>query len=146
MKISTRRWVKALTWSILCMLGGCFMFEEPGPLSPCDDGVMDEEAAKYLEGVICVGDEVICPDGRTPCPYFGEVDGIEQVIAGCVRECIECPPGTGTCFNRDDETKKLRYFCVNQMSECIGDWLYETTYHTWDDCPTAAKECMKGKD
>lgn len=144
--MNTRRWVKASSWIILCLLGGCNIFEEPRLPSSCDDGVMDEGAKELLEGAICVGDEAICPDNRIPCPYIGEVDGREQVIYGCLRECIECPPGTGICFNRDDETEKLRYFCANQMSECVGDWIYDTTYHTWDDCPTAAKECMKGKD
>lgn len=146
MKIDTRRWVKPLTWIILCMVGGCNIFEEPGPPSSCDDGVMDEEGKAYLEGAICVGDEAVCPDGRALCPYFGEIDGWEQVIYGCLGECIKCPSGTGICYNRDNETEKLKYFCVNHMSECFGDFIYDTRYTTWEDCPTAAKECMKGKD
>lgn len=112
-----------------------------GRLTDCTPG---EPLHPYYEGAICDDGNVVCPDGRTPCEYLSVIDGKDVFVAGCLKECIECPVGNGICYFDNPDTGRLDYVCVRNESECFGSRGYWDFPHALDACPNASRACVKG--
>lgn len=138
-------WRHGLTAGLLPILalvlpGGCGdLF---GPLEDCTPG---EELPPVNEGAICVDGKVVCPDGRRPCAYFAVIDGKNTPVHGCLRECIECPVGSGICYYKHPDTGEMSWVCTKNEKDCFNTWAYVDLFHTQTDCPTASKDCVAGR-
>lgn len=141
--------VRVLGWATLLLSMGSFaagcdyLFWSGTPSYTCDP---DDELPEIHEGAICKVDRLECPDGSAPCDYLKIVGGEVVLRDGCLGECIDCPVGTGICYYHHPETQELDFVCVKNQSYCFEDWGYTDLPHSMDACPTAANECLKGRD
>lgn len=125
---------------------GCILFEDPSFEITCDSDDDLSVEQNGLDGAICVDGRPACSDGHELCPYFAVFEGRDVIVAGCLKKCIDCSPGKAVCYHRNPSPQEPTYFCVDKISDCFGNWIYQYLPGALDGCPSGAKDCMAGSD